>query len=148
MRPLNLPKANLKLIKKMGEVYVWDVFRKKQLLLTPEEWVRQHILHALVNQSSYPLHLIAAEQGISINGMTRRCDGVVYKGVKPVMIVECKAPHIPIDEKVVHQIAQYNFKLNVDFLLITNGLKTFTIQINRTQNKIELLDTIPSYDEL
>lgn len=148
MRPLNLPKAQLKLIKKMGEVYVWDIFRKKQLLLTPEEWVRQHILHTLVNHNNYPVHLIVSEQGISVNGLTRRCDAVVYKNGVPVMIVECKAPHIVIDEKVVHQIAQYNFKLTVNFLLLTNGLRTIILFINRKENKIEFLESIPSFDEL
>ncbi|MDX1444840.1 type I restriction enzyme HsdR N-terminal domain-containing protein [Lishizhenia sp.] len=148
MRPLNLPKVPLKLTRKEGVVYVWDAFRKKQLVLTPEEWVRQHILLAMVNHAEYPLHLISAEHALNINGLTRRCDGVVFKNGKPAMIVECKAPHIALDEKVMHQVAQYNFKLQVDYLLLTNGLQTIVCKINSKGQKLDYIQNIPKFSEL
>src|SRR5699024_1255027 len=104
------PKTALKLSKKGNQVFVWDVFRKRTLLLTPEEWVGQHILHFLIEHKSVPLALIASEYGIQVNQMTRRCDGVVFnRNGDPIAIVECKAPEIKLTEAVFHQIAQYNF---------------------------------------
>lgn len=148
MRPLNLPKTPLKLTRKDGVVFVWDAFRKKQLVLTPEEWVRQHILMALVNHLDYPLNLISSEHALNINGLTRRCDGVVYKDGKPAMIIECKAPHIAIDQKVMHQVAQYNFKLQVEYLLLTNGLQTIICKVNNEEQKLEYFQDIPKFESL
>ena len=123
--PLNLPKANLKLSRKGESVYVWDVFRKKKLLLTPEEWVRQHFFHFLVNERNVPQGLISSEYGLVVNQLQRRCDGVIFgRDGKALAIIECKAPEVSITKKTFYQIAQYNFKLNVKWLFMTNGLKT------------------------
>ena len=144
---LDLPKAPLKLVRKDEQVFVWCIIRKKNLVLTPEEWVRQHIIHFLITSKNYPQGLISAEMGIKVNGLSRRCDVVVYgKDGKPRLIIECKAPEITLTENVFHQVAQYNFKLNVDFLLMTNGLNHIVCQIDRIQNSINYLEEIPNWD--
>jgi len=143
---LDLPKAKLKLVRKDEQVFVWCIIRKKNLVLTPEEWVRQHVIHFLISSKNYPIGLISIEMSIEVNGLTRRCDAVVYgKDGQPRLIIECKAPEIALNEHVFHQIAQYNFKLNVDYLLMTNGLNHIVCQIDRLQNSINYLKDIPAW---
>lgn len=138
IQPLNLPKAPLKLEKKQGELYVWCVVRKKSLLLTPEEWVRQHVIHYLISSVHIPLERIASEYSIQVNGLLRRCDIVVVdQDGKPKMIVECKATTIPVNETVLFQIAQYNRELQVDYLLLSNGIDHFLTKINRETGELE-----------
>lgn len=149
LTPLNYPKTPLKLSRKGEDIFVWDIFRKKKLLLTPEEWVRQHVLHFLINHKEVPEPLIAAEYGIEVNQMTRRCDGVVFnREGEAIAIIECKAPAIKITEKVFHQIAQYNFKLRVNWLILTNGLQTVIAFVNQSTGEIHYHEEIPSYSEL
>jgi type I site-specific restriction endonuclease len=146
LTPLNLPQVKLKLTQKGEKLFVWDDFRMKQVVLTPEEWVRQHFLHFLINDKGVPKSLIAVEQGIQVNTMTRRCDAVIYnrEGL-PIAIVECKAPEIPLTEKTLQQIAQYNFKLRVNYLILTNGLQTITAFVNAEKKTIEYLEEVPSF---
>jgi len=145
--PLNFPKANLKLTKE-GEVhYVWCIIRKKKLVLTPEEWVRQHLVHYLINDLQIPVGRIASELTIKVNDLVRRCDIVVFdEFAQPKMIVECKAPDIPITENVFYQIAQYNRKLNVNVLIMTNGMEHFCCEINAGNGRINFfgLDELSS----
>lgn len=149
IQPLNLPKAPLKLSRKDEVVFVWCEIRKKKLQLTPEEWVRQHVIHFLIQENNVPLGVIASEQAIQVNGLTRRCDLVVYnQSGKPIILVECKAPDVKLTEKVVYQIAQYNSKLNVDYLLITNGIEHYYCFINRQTNAIQYLENLPDWNEI
>ena len=135
MQALALPKAQLKITKKGDEIFVWCVARKKTLVLTPEEWVRQHVIHYLVNELNVPLGLIASEVSLSINKLSRRCDLIVFsKESKPLLLIECKAVDVPLTENVFHQIAQYNFKLNVDYLMMTNGVHHVYCKIDRVNN--------------
>jgi len=146
LTPLNLPQAKLKLTQKGEKLFVWDNFRMKQVVLTPEEWVRQHFLHFLVNDKGVPKSLIAVEQGIQVNTMTRRCDAVIYnREGSPIAIVECKAPEIPLTEKTLQQIAQYNFNLRVNYLILTNGIQTITACVNAEKKTIEYLEEVPSF---
>lgn len=146
---LNLPRANLKLTKKEGKYFVWDEWRKKNLMVTPEEWVRQHLLHYLVNHLAYPKGLIASEQGIQVNGLSRRCDAVVYgKEGNPLMIIECKAPEVHLSEETFYQIAQYNFKLRVNYLVLSNGLTHVIAKINPDSQVIEYLSGFPHFPEI
>lgn len=146
---LNLPKANLKLQRIKNDVYVWDVFRKKKLLLTPEEWVRQHVLHYLVSELNFPASLLALEHTITVNKLKRRCDVVVFaKDGFPKLIIECKAPHITLSEKAFMQIAQYNFKLQVQFLVLTNGISHVIAFIDKANNQISYWDRFPFYEDL
>ena len=149
LTPLNLPKAKLKLTRRNDDLYVFDIFRKKELLLTPEEWVRQHFLHFLVQEKHTPLGLISSEHALTINGLQRRCDAVVFnKKGKPIVIVECKAPSVKLSEKTLHQVAQYNFKLNVNWLILTNGIQTITCHINHSSKKLDYLEEVPSFNEI
>lgn len=146
---LNLPRANLKLTKKEGKYFVWDEWRKKNLMVTPEEWVRQHLLHYLVNHLAYPKGLIASEQGIQVNGLSRRCDAVVYgKEGNPLMIIECKAPEVHLSEETFYQIAQYNFKLRVNYLVLSNGLTHVIAKISPDLQVIEYLSGFPHFPEI
>ena len=149
IQPLNLPKAPLKLSRKDEVVFVWCEIRKKKLQLTPEEWVRQHVIHFLIQENNVPLGVIASEQAIQVNRLLRRCDLVVYnRSGKPIILVECKAPDVKLTEKVVYQIAQYNSKLNVDYLLITNGIEHYYCYINRQTNAIQYLENLPNWNEI
>ena len=146
MKALALPKANLRLSKKGEDVFVWCVSRKKTLLVTPEEWVRQHVIHFLVNDKNIPLGLLISEFSMKINKLSRRCDLVLFgNDQQPKLIIECKAPDVPIDEKVFRQIAQYNFKLNVDYLMLTNGLQHVICKIDRANNNLIYLEDLPDF---
>lgn len=143
--PLHLPKANLKLTRKGEELYVWCVIRKKTLMLTPEEWVRQHIIHYLINDLGVPLGRIASEYPIILNDMQRRCDIVVFDAfAKPIMIVECKAPEISLNEEVFHQIAHYNRQLQVDYLMVTNGLHHVYAKVDKTSGELNYMKDFTS----
>lgn len=146
---LNLPKADLKLTRKDGVVYVWCIVRKKNLVLTPEEWVRQHIIHFLIEEKNIPKGLIASEFALKYNGRLKRADVVVFNhNSKPLFIVECKAPEVDLSEKTLHQIAQYNFELKVDLLLLTNGLTHIMCIINRKEHRLDYLHEIPSFEQM
>lgn len=149
LTPLNFPKTPLKLTKVGEEVYVWDEFRKRRLLLTPEEWVRQHVLYYLVNQKKVPISLIASEYPIKVNNLQRRCDGVVFDNEgAPIVLVECKRPTVKLSEEVMHQVAQYNFKLRVNWLILTNGLQTVVAYVDQETGDIKYLEEIPEYEAL
>jgi predicted type IV restriction endonuclease len=144
MVPLNLPKAELKLSRKGDKIFVWCIIRRKDLVLTPEEWVRQHLIHYLINQKNIPQSLMAAEMPIVVNTLQRRCDLVVYsKEGKPRMIVECKAPEVQLTQNVFHQIAQYNFELGVDLLMVSNGIDHIICQIDRKTGEMVFLQDLP-----
>jgi hypothetical protein len=129
--PLNLPLANLKLTKKAQLIYVWCIVRKKKLVLTPEEWVRQHLIHYLVYHKGFSLNFLASEVEIQANNQKRRCDLIVYDNdFKPKILIECKAPEVALDQQVVQQIIHYNNQLQVPIIAISNGLQHEIIQIN------------------
>ncbi len=147
IRPLTFPKAQLKLTKKGDKLFVWCVVRKKTLVLTPEEWVRQHLVHYLINDKYVPIGLIAAEMPLKVNDLDRRCDVVVFnRSGQPVLIVECKAPEIGLDEKVFQQIAHYNFSLGADLLMVTNGLHHVVSRIDREENRLVMLEGLPDLE--
>lgn len=136
--------ASLKLSKKEGQIYVWCIVRKKKLLLTPEEWVRQHLIHYLVSYRSIPVSLIASEIEIRANQQKRRCDILVFDAKKkPYMLIECKAPEIVLDGKVIQQVIHYNNQLQVPVIAISNGIKHEIIHINYETNEFLRLDDFP-----
>lgn len=143
---LNLPRAPLRLSRKNEVISVFCVVRKKNLVLTPEEWVRQHIIHYLIHQLETPVGLISSEAGIKVNTLDRRCDILVYGMDKKVkLLVECKAPDISINEKVLHQIAQYNSKIQADYLWLSNGIHHKFYFLDRSLHKLVELDNLPIY---
>lgn len=113
-------------IKKEGEkAFIFDEIRKRWLLLTEEEWVRQNFVTYLQNEMNYPASLIALEKGLTLNGLKKRFDILVYDTAhKPWLMVECKAPSVSLDEDVLQQALRYNISVPVNFIVITNGEKT------------------------
>lgn len=150
MWEISIPKANLQLRQEVeGAVSVFDPLRRKWVVLTPEEWVRQHFTAWLANDFGYPRALMANEVGLSLNGTKRRCDTVIYmpQGTKPLAIVEYKAPHIPITQKVFDQIMRYNIVMKVPCLLISNGRQVFGL-LNSPDGDVKFLNQIPDYKQL
>lgn len=143
---LNLPIVALKTKLVEGTMQVFDQVRKKYLILTPEEWVRQHFIHYLNKEKNYPLGLMGVEQMVKYNGMQTRADIVLYTtDGKPKMIVECKARNVKITQDVFNQIAKYNFKLQVPFLVVTNGIRHYCCKMDYDTDEIIFLAEIPSY---
>ena len=146
MPQLNLPNAVIKIKLVEGTTQVFDAVRKKYLVLTPEEWVRQHFIHYLNLEKNYPLGLMGVEKMVKYNGMQTRADIVLYTSEgKPNMIVECKASKVKITQDAFNQIAKYNFKLRVDFLIVTNGMQHFCCAMDYENNKITFLKEVPIY---
>ena len=146
MPVLNLPNVALKTKLVEGTTQVFDAVRKKYLVLTPEEWVRQHFIHYLNSEKKYPFGLMGVEQMIKYNNQSTRADIVLYSVEgKPNMIVECKSPKVKINQDAFNQIAKYNFKLKVDFLVVTNGLQHFCCAMDYNNEKITFLEEIPKF---
>ena len=146
MQPLNLPTYKFKIKSNENKYSIFDIVRKKYVILTPEEWVRQHIIHLLIEEKKYPISLIAVEKKITINNLTKRPDIIIFntKG-KPHIIVECKAPTVNITQNTFDQIARYNLKLNSSLLVVTNGLKHYYCEMDFEKEKYVFLKDIPAY---
>lgn len=121
---LKYPPINIKLKQEKQRFMVFDVIRKKWLVLSPEEWVRQHILHWLIHQKNISPGFLSVEKELSVNGLKRRYDIVIYNTVpEPVMVIECKAPSVPLSEQTIEQALRYNMELGAAFCFISNGLE-------------------------
>lgn len=141
-----LPNVALKTKSVEGTIQVFDVIRKKYFVLTSEEWVRQHFIHYLNNEKNYPMGLMGVEKMIKYNALKTRADIVLYtREGKAKMIVECKAPNIKITQDTFNQIAKYNFKLKVEYLVVTNGMQHFCCRMDYENNSISFLDDIPTF---
>jgi len=138
-----------KVIEKEGKKYIFDFIRKKYLVLSPEEWVRQNLLLLLVNQKKYPKNLIRLEQKLYGKGQFFRSDIVVYdRNGNPKMIIECKAEKVKITQETFEQISKYNFQFKVDFLMVSNGINFYVCKINYETQSYEFLKEIPDYEEI
>jgi len=141
---LNLPFCNLELRSSETATEVFDSLRKQWLVLTPEEWVRQHMLHYLTDQLSYPIGLTAIEKGFELNGIPYRADIVTYdRSGSAILVVECKAPSIKLGQKAFDQIGQYNKVIEARYLVVSNGLEHFCVGTDAGQWK--QLNHIPPY---
>jgi len=146
---LNLPAFQPTLRKKEEYAEIFDVFRKKWVRLTPEEWVRQCFLNMLTEKLHYPPGRIGVEFQVVYAGMSRRTDAVVYdEWGKPVVIVECKAPQIDINEDVFLQAAMYNKHLRAQYFFLTNGLVHICANISNAPHEIKYSEKIPEYSQL
>lgn len=146
MQPLNLPSYHLKFITKNQHKYVFDIIRKKNILLTSEEWVRQHIIHYLLQDLAYPKGLIKVESGVKYNARTKRSDVVVYNSSgKPHILVECKAPTVKINQSTLEQVAMYNRTLKAKLMVLTNGLTHYTFKMGAKGELINL-PAIPKFE--
>jgi hypothetical protein len=147
--PLNVPLAKLKLTRISGKVKVICLVRMKSVVLTPEEWVRQHILNFLIIHAGYPKGMIAVEFALKYNGGTKRCDILVLNELgAPLMIIECKAPNVKVNKETFYQISKYDNPLNASCLLITNGIKHFTFLKSKTDGNVVLREGILSWLEV
>ncbi len=147
MPTLNLPRFNARLRTSADQTEIFDEFRKKQVRLTPEEWVRQHLLHYLIGELGYPKARLAVEKSISLNKMTRRYDAVIFdeSGHNPILLIECKAPEIAINQQVFDQTARYNQVLDVQFFLISNGLNHYFAFVDKTAGRYRHFEEIPNW---
>ena len=149
MTRLNLPPFEIKLRGTKAQPQIFDILRKKYIALTPEEWVRQHFVHFLVEHKGYPAALMANEIQLKVGEKTLRADSVLYsRDLKPRMIIEYKAPHIPITQKVFDQISIYNMLLHVDYLVVSNGLQHYICKMDYNDKKYLFLEDIPDYKDL
>lgn len=145
MLELNLPRFEVK-IKRKDKIYIWDQIRKKYLILTPEEWVRQHFVNYLIEQKLCPTSLISNEVEINLNNQRKRCDTVIYNNqLEALAIVEYKAPSITVSQDVIDQIIRYNIVLKVQYLIISNGLTHYCLKIDYAKMSYLYLDEIPTY---
>lgn len=150
MQPLNLPTYHIKTRNIGGHTEVFDFLRSRYVRLTPEEWVRQHFTHFLVEQKGYPTALLANEVTINVGGVARRCDSVLYHpmGGRPRLIVEYKAPHVAVTQSVFQQIYSYNSVLRADYLIVSNGLTHYCCLVDYLKCSVTFLQDIPSYTQL
>lgn len=125
---------------------IFDKVRKKYVVLTPEEWVRQHLIHYLIEEKGVPPGLISVERSVQVNGQYRRTDLVVYDTAgKVLMVCECKAPEINLTQKAINQVAHYNFSLKSPWLLLTNGHQIYFCRINFVDNSISAIADLGSF---
>ncbi|TAF46905.1 MAG: type I restriction enzyme HsdR N-terminal domain-containing protein [Sphingobacteriales bacterium] len=145
-RPLNLPAYPFRLTQVEGKLYIFDKLRKKKLLLSPEEWVRQHFVQFLINDKKYPPSLIKLEGGVKINTHLNRTDILVYNSFgTPFILVECKASTVKINQKVFDQAARYNAVHQVTYLVISNGLQHYCCQMDYENHTYKFIQEIPQY---
>ena len=146
MVPLNLPPCDFILKREGDKVYILDILRKKYLLLTPEEWVRQHFVHYLINDLDYPKSLIKIEGGLKFNALSKRSDIVVFsREGSPWMLIECKAPDVKLRQATIEQAATYNHTLRAKFLVITNGMTHICCEVDWIKGVTEQRQSLPQF---
>ena len=146
MQKLNFHSYQFRFKNSENIVSIFDEIRKKFIVLTPEEWVRQHCVRFLMEEKQYPKSLINVEKEIKINGLKKRYDIVVFNSDGSIhVLIECKAPKIKITQKTFDQIAQYNLQLKANYLMVTNGLNHYYCTMDFKQNCYHFLQEIPAY---
>ncbi len=146
---LNLPSFDINIAQRNGRPTVFDPLRRRFVALTPEEWVRQHFVNYLVHHLHYPAGLMANEVELSVGDKHLRCDTLLYnKDMQPQMIIEYKAPHIALTQKVFDQITAYNLLLHVDYLVVSNGMEHLCCQMDYDNRRYVFLPNIPDYNQL
>lgn len=150
MYRLNLPSYQLKLKKnKKNKLEVWDPLRKKYLILTPEEWVRQNFIEFLAAEKGYPKSLMQSEVSLKINTINKRADILLRNNLgNAILLVECKAPEVKITQDVFDQAARYNMVFEVDYMIITNGLAHYCCKLDHQNESYEFFEEIPSYESM
>jgi len=148
MIQLNLPSFNYKIQRSESKIMIFDEFRKKFVRLTPEEWVRQHFAHFLVNEKKFPKGLIALEYSFSLEKRKKRADIIAFDAhANPFLVVECKSDTQPINQKVFDQLARYNMAFKVDYLIVTNGMQHYICKVNYSEMNYIFLKEIPDFND-
>jgi hypothetical protein len=149
LKQLNLPEYSFRITGEEGSEKIFDPLRKKYVKLSPEEWVRQNFVQYLINEGKYPPGLIGIEVMSDFNKLKKRVDILIHdrKG-QPVMIVECKAPVVPINDKVFDQAVCYNMGFKVPYLVVTNGIDHYACKIDHKHKKYDFMLVIPLYEDI
>ena len=146
MKNLNFPSYNFRIKNSENNTYIFDVIRKKFVVLQPEEWVRQNCIQFLINEKNFPVNLINVEKVVRINGLNKRYDIIAYNSDGSIfLIVECKAPEVKISQSAFDQIARYNLTLKASYLMVTNGLNHYFCTIEHNLGIYNFLKELPSY---
>ncbi|KAA9332772.1 type I restriction enzyme HsdR N-terminal domain-containing protein [Adhaeribacter soli] len=149
MQALNLPAYDCKLKHSDGNSFIFDPVRKKYVLLTPEEWVRQHFLHYLTEHLAYPKTLFSIEKGMTYNRLQKRTDLRVYSSAGlPLVLVECKAAGVAISAETVKQASVYNQTLKAPYVMLTNGLDHYCWKVDFAASRYVPLAEIPVFSQL
>jgi hypothetical protein len=149
VQKLNFPKYNFRFKNNENKTLIFDIIRKKFVILTPEEWVRQHTLHFLITEKKYPVSYINVEKQLLLNDSVKRYDIVIFKNDGDVeIIIECKAPSISINQVTFDQIARYNLALNSNLLMVTNGLTHYFCKMDIKNKRYLFLRDLPKYNQL
>lgn len=145
MRELNLPPISIEIKDLKGKYQIFDIIRKKYIILTPEEWVRQNFIHYLHQHHNYPKGLIKIEGGLRYNQLLKRSDILVHDHAgKPYLLIECKSYDVKLNQKAIEQAAVYNKMLQASFMMVTNGLSHYCFAYNKEQGTYEIYDSIPA----
>lgn len=146
MQDLNFPPYSFRIKNSQNRQYIFDGIRKKFVVLQPEEWVRQHVLRYLVFTKNYPKSLINVEKQLLVNELKKRYDVVVYNPDGSIfLLIECKAPEVKITQATFDQIAQYNYQLEAQHLMVTNGLDHYYCEMDHVNEKYRFLEDIPDF---
>lgn len=146
---LNLPAYSYRIEQRRGKLAIFDPIRKKFIILTPEEWVRQHFINYMISQLGYPASLIRVESGTQYNQRAKRTDVLVYdQHLKPLVLVECKAAHVPINQATFDQASVYNKTLKARVVICTNGMVHYACRYDEASGTVTFLDKIPPYSDL
>ncbi|OEK05325.1 type I restriction enzyme HsdR N-terminal domain-containing protein [Roseivirga misakiensis] len=149
MLELNLPKYKYRIEQRDGKLAIFDPIRKKFIVLTPEEWVRQHFLNYLNEHLNYPTTLTSVESGLKYNTRSKRSDILIMdNSLKPLVLVECKAPSVAINQGTIRQLSVYNAVYNAKLLVVTNGMVTHAVLSSESSSSYEPLSQIPDYNHL
>ncbi|MBC7568974.1 MAG: type I restriction enzyme HsdR N-terminal domain-containing protein [Spirosoma sp.] len=147
MLDLNLPAFDCKTKQIEGKAYIFDLLRRKYVRLSPEEWVRQHVVNLLLTHYAYPKALIRSEGGLTLNQTQKRTDIVVFdRQGQPFLVVECKAPHVPLSQAVFDQVARYNYVHRAPYLVISNGLVHYCCSVDHETGSVTFMDDFPAYE--
>ncbi len=147
MQALNLPTFPFKIKEESGKLNIFDPVRRKYLILTPEEWVRQHFIQYLISQKGFPPGLFKIEGGVTHHQRKGRYDALVAnRHGEPLMLIECKAPDVSITQETFYQIARYNTEMQVPYFAVTNGLTHYYLKLDLNAKKLNFLDDLPNYE--
>mgnify|MGYP000095926100 CR=1 FL=1 len=148
MQKLNFPAYRFRLKNSENKTAIFDEIRKKFVILTPEEWVRQHAVQWLLQEKKYPISHLNVEKSLKVNGLVKRYDALVFKPDGSIfLLVECKAPEVKITQDVFDQIARYNLTLDAEYLMVTNGLNHYFCQMDFQNQRYQFLADLPTQNQ-
>ncbi|NND11431.1 MAG: type I restriction enzyme HsdR N-terminal domain-containing protein [Flavobacteriaceae bacterium] len=149
MQELHFPQYSFRFKNSENKLLIFDVIRKKFVVLQPEEWVRQHCIHFLLNEKKYPRSLVNIEKELMVKGLQKRYDIVVFNPDGSIhLIVECKSFKKTINQDTFDQIARYNLTLDATYLMVTNGINHYYCQMNLEEQRYQFLKEIPNYQNI